>query len=411
MSGEEGRDLRAERLLALGLPADLFQGLPGVEGAGPSAQPVTMRLELGSNSGVTATITRVMVPVPMTRSAARGTAGTATPGSAHTVDQATAPGNSARNRPSSRSTGSSSTSSAETSASPRASAPMPFFFRLLIDQIMRSMVAGASAREPRTRPAKPSLLDSLPTARVCDKLAEDDCPVCQERFARRGPAVKRLPCGHHFHTECLQPWLRTHNTCPNCRYELDTADDRYNHKLRESRAKAIVKREQRLDLEAASSSFATWPVTELKKLLVGRGVDFSDVVEKIDLVKLVQTSTPAEPESPGSVAENGSRAARHGTGSAAARDPPHADRRPVIGLPRSLRRLQRREERSPMPLWTRRNRRRASREAAAANAPDLDARSAANPQRSRSSLPDSPFNGDGGPHSPVSVSFNFFDGT
>jgi len=26
-----------------------------------------------------------------------------------------------------------------------------------------------------------------------------------------------LPCEHYFHVGCIEPWIKTHNTCPNCR--------------------------------------------------------------------------------------------------------------------------------------------------------------------------------------------------
>ncbi|CAN6231053.1 unnamed protein product [Urochloa humidicola] len=46
------------------------------------------------------------------------------------------------------------------------------------------------------------------------------CAVCLEGV-RRGEVVRRLPaCGHLFHMECVDMWLRSHATCPLCRRDL-----------------------------------------------------------------------------------------------------------------------------------------------------------------------------------------------
>ena len=47
-----------------------------------------------------------------------------------------------------------------------------------------------------------------------------ECTICQEMFTY-GEEYVILPCNpthpHSFHKECIQPWLRGHDTCPTCR--------------------------------------------------------------------------------------------------------------------------------------------------------------------------------------------------
>lgn len=49
------------------------------------------------------------------------------------------------------------------------------------------------------------------------------CFVCFEEF-NKDEKVKRLPCGHHYHCDCILPWLQQHGTCPVCRKTLDGVD-------------------------------------------------------------------------------------------------------------------------------------------------------------------------------------------
>ena len=51
-----------------------------------------------------------------------------------------------------------------------------------------------------------------------------DCPVCQEKY-EPGERCKLLPCQHAFHPNCILPWLKVHNTCPVCRFELPIDKD------------------------------------------------------------------------------------------------------------------------------------------------------------------------------------------
>ena len=47
-----------------------------------------------------------------------------------------------------------------------------------------------------------------------------ECAVCLGNFAE-GEPIKFLPgCGHFFHSECIDKWLRASATCPLCRMDL-----------------------------------------------------------------------------------------------------------------------------------------------------------------------------------------------
>ena len=43
-----------------------------------------------------------------------------------------------------------------------------------------------------------------------------DCGICLESFMD-GDELIRLPCGHKFHSACLDPWVRCCGDCPYCR--------------------------------------------------------------------------------------------------------------------------------------------------------------------------------------------------
>ncbi|EDW84525.1 uncharacterized protein Dwil_GK13091 [Drosophila willistoni] len=53
-----------------------------------------------------------------------------------------------------------------------------------------------------------------------------ECSVCKVE-ATVGDKYKILPCKHEFHEECILLWLKKANSCPLCRYELETDDEVY----------------------------------------------------------------------------------------------------------------------------------------------------------------------------------------
>ncbi|GMH16094.1 hypothetical protein Nepgr_017935 [Nepenthes gracilis] len=92
-----------------------------------------------------------------------------------------------------------------------------------LEQIVQHLVEIDSIRHG-TPPASKSAVEALPSINVTEELLESDssqCVVCKDEF-HLGVEIKQMPCKHVYHPHCILPWLRLHNTCPVCRYQLPT---------------------------------------------------------------------------------------------------------------------------------------------------------------------------------------------
>lgn len=104
------------------------------------------------------------------------------------------------------------------------SSGLPFAF---VFEIAQEVMRAASNQRPARRGAKQEVIDALPTINGCP---DDACLICQQDFKVEERPTS-ITCGHAFHLDCLKPWLSDHNTCPTCRYELETDDEEYNRRL------------------------------------------------------------------------------------------------------------------------------------------------------------------------------------
>lgn len=82
-------------------------------------------------------------------------------------------------------------------------------------------------------PAAKSAVENLPLVELKTEnmLTEEVvvCAVCKDKFSME-EKVRKLPCGHYYHDDCILPWLHIRNTCPVCRFELPTDDPDYERR-------------------------------------------------------------------------------------------------------------------------------------------------------------------------------------
>ncbi len=115
--------------------------------------------------------------------------------------------------------------------------------RLMDEYQPRQTPTAARIREALpTYAVRPAGAKGEPAATEACCCAGEPCTVCHEEF-EEGLKVAELPCSHVsltkerclipsvvspvcasslqcFHSDCLNPWLEAHNTCPVCRIEL-----------------------------------------------------------------------------------------------------------------------------------------------------------------------------------------------
>merc|ERR1719239_212983 len=62
-------------------------------------------------------------------------------------------------------------------------------------------------------------IEKLPIRRFKPDDYYDQCSVCLEDFVSR-VKLRELPCGHVYHTKCIDPWLQRRLTCAVCKRQV-----------------------------------------------------------------------------------------------------------------------------------------------------------------------------------------------
>ena len=82
-------------------------------------------------------------------------------------------------------------------------------------------------------PASQKAMDSLPKIEINEENINNykdiTCNICLEGF-QIGNIIRVLECKHEFHERCIITWLKSRNTCPVCRHELESNDPNYERR-------------------------------------------------------------------------------------------------------------------------------------------------------------------------------------
>ena len=108
-----------------------------------------------------------------------------------------------------------------------------FQFNNLVN-ILMSLDIGSNTHPPASEKA----IKELKKVEVKENNINDyknmTCNICLDNF-EVGNILRILECNHEFHENCIITWLKSNNTCPICRHELESNDTNYERRKNEHR--------------------------------------------------------------------------------------------------------------------------------------------------------------------------------
>lgn len=90
-------------------------------------------------------------------------------------------------------------------------------------------------------PLSKEKIEEIPNVEITQEQVDMklQCSVCWEDF-KLSESVRKLPCLHVYHENCIVPWLQLHGTCPICRKSLSPENADVTNSLR-SAASAFIR--------------------------------------------------------------------------------------------------------------------------------------------------------------------------
>lgn len=105
------------------------------------------------------------------------------------------------------------------------------------EALLQNLAESDSGGRRGAPPASKAAVEALETMEIKSEVEALACAVCKD-IVGVGQMVKKLPCGHGYHGDCIIPWLGSRNSCPVCRFELPTDDAEYEEERKKRAAAA-----------------------------------------------------------------------------------------------------------------------------------------------------------------------------
>lgn len=67
--------------------------------------------------------------------------------------------------------------------------------------------------------ASSEIIKTLNERKITKKETHSQCTICLENY-KENDMARKLPCGHEFHSDCVDVWLRIKGSCPLCRTDI-----------------------------------------------------------------------------------------------------------------------------------------------------------------------------------------------
>ncbi|XP_030638708.1 uncharacterized protein LOC115819286 [Chanos chanos] len=108
------------------------------------------------------------------------------------------------------------------------------FHHSSVDEQGSHTKSGILGRRPSTIPTIPEVMEPLERkmrfrSRNVMSLSDADsiCLICHDDLRKGSGGVRELHCTHSFHSECIEEWLWTKQSCPTCRVHVAMPEPLY----------------------------------------------------------------------------------------------------------------------------------------------------------------------------------------